>query len=202
MNILTRLGMVDRIPQPNVIANVTASSSILNGEVGRKIIDIVANAPPPSKSNLILDTERTNNNNSNNNMGMGMLMPVTPMLGSVTDSVPQEFSTSEIYAQRLQSFYPSCGIPNFTDPSVWKQPNQREMRLYFDDLSIITPKMTSSLQSKSTNNNDNNGATRRMTQVTILWAKLRLYIFAGPECVNGSAGNTGTDDNNDKSNKT
>lgn len=163
-DILTRLGMVGRVPQ-GPMANVTASS--LNGEVGRKIIDVVANAPPPSKSNLILE-ERQANESNGNGIGLGAGGSMAPGVG-VTDANSNEFATSEIYAQRLQSFYPSCGIPNLTDPSVWKQPNQREMRMYFD---LTIPKSS--------------GGARR-THITIMWAKLRLYIFSGPECVKANS---------------
>lgn len=158
-DILRRLGMVGRVPPSVRMANVTASSS-LNGEIGRKLIDVVANAPPPTRSPLLIDDIQLAANN-NNNKWLNKVSSSSSAIG-VTDM--NEYSTSEVYAKRLQSFYPSCGIPNLTDPLMWRQHNRQEMRLYFD---LTIPKSS-----------DRNGRT----SITIMWAKLQLYVLAGTEC--------------------
>ena len=159
-DILRKLGMVT---PPTVNANITAPS--LNGEAAQKLIEAVVRAPPPTKSSLFINGLLVENGNGNpNSINEQTTTSNSPMGVGVTDV--NEFATSEIYAQRLQSFYPSCGIPNFTIPSVWKHPNQREMRLFFD---LNIPKSSDST---------------RPTHVTIMWAKLRLYVSAGPGCRN------------------
>lgn len=147
--ILRRLGLVGRIPIATV--NVTASS--LNDEVGRKIIDVVNNRPPPT-SNTYLEDQ--------------FLLPNDPNSGGVAVTDTNKLSTSEIYAQRLQSFYSSCEVPNATDVRLWNSIDKQQMKLYFD---VTIPK-----------------STNARTHITIMWAKLRLYMYARPECTQNKLG--------------
>lgn len=135
---------------PASIANVTASS--LNDEVGKKIIDVVKNGPPPTAKTFLEDMALTNERSS--------------ITGGVTS--PNEMPTSEIYAQRLQSFYPSCDVPNNTDVQLWNSMKDQQMKLYFD---LTIPK-----------------STNARTHITIMWAKLRLFMFAKPSCVKNHFG--------------
>lgn len=141
--ILQQLGMT----HPPTASPHLSTPSSLNGEVGKQIIDAVARAPPPTKSPFLYEDSPDS------------LRPTSSYPGGndVTES-------SEHYLQKLQGFHPSCGSPNFTSPSVWKQPNQREMRLHFD---LEIPQK-----------NDR----QRGTHTTIMWAKLRLYVSAAPAC--------------------
>lgn len=141
--ILQRLGLVGRIPAS--IVNVTASS--LNDEAGKKLIDVVKNGPPPTAKTFLDDM-----NSDDLNSGTG-----------VTNTGDNEMPTSEIYAQRLQSFYPSCRIPNYTDVELWNSAKDQQMKLYFD---LTIPK-----------------STNLRTHITIMWAKLRLFMFARANCV-------------------
>lgn len=146
------------------------------------MMDAVARAPPPTKSAYF---GSGGDQVSLENLPYGGAPPNSQQQGDQQAAAPfrttgsplynyqqqqnqqpavKEFATAEIYAQRLQSFYPSCGIPNFTLPSVWKSPNQREMRLYFD---LAIPRMTN---------------LARRSHTTIMWAKLRLFVTAGPGC--------------------
>ena len=168
---------------PSVMPSVTPSS--LQGEAGKQMIDAVARAPPPTKSayfgggpGFTNDQSSLDHNpasyggspNSNSDQGaMPFRTTGNPLYGGYQqqnqqNSLVKEFATAEIYARRLQSFYPSCGIPSFTLPSVWKSPNQREMRLYFD---LNIPRLTN---------------IARRSHTTIMWAKLRLFVTAGPGC--------------------
>ncbi|CAG2121597.1 unnamed protein product, partial [Medioppia subpectinata] len=88
-----------------------------------------------------------------------------------------EISSSEIFAQRLQSFYPSCSVPNHTDPIRWNQMADNEMKLYYD---ITFPR---SVDSRNV--------------VTAVSAKLRLFKFNDPPneriTANNNMGNTVSD---------
>lgn len=163
---------------PSVVPSVTPSS--LLGEAGRQLMDAVARNPPPTKSAYFVGNNQGVENQVVSSFGnQEEKNSATSYPGQSTRNphyqhqqpgqnpnsmLVKEFATAEIYAQRLQSFYPSCGIPNFTLPSVWKSPNQREMRLYFD---LNIPRLTNSV---------------RRSHTTIMWAKLRLFVTAGPGC--------------------
>lgn len=82
----------------------------------------------------------------------------TPRTGAVTGV--NEISSSEIFAERLQSFYPSCSVPNHTDPVLWNQNSDSVMRLYYD---ISFPRSSES-----------------RTEVTAVSAKLRIDKFNDP----------------------
>lgn len=158
---------------PSVVPSVTPSS--LLGEAGRQLMDAVARAPPPTKSAYFGNGGLNEQAVENQVVASSGTNSETTYPGQTTRNplyqqqqpnslLVKEFATAEIYAQRLQSFYPSCGIPNFTLPSVWKSPNQREMRLFFD---LNIPRLTNSV---------------RRSHTTIMWAKLRLFVTAGPGC--------------------
>ncbi|XP_067139287.1 bone morphogenetic protein 2-A-like [Centruroides vittatus] len=70
-----------------------------------------------------------------------------------------------LYAERMQSFYPSCTLPNNTDRNTWD--NQNSFRIFYD---VSVP--------RALINNE----------VNIMLAKLRLYkinnLEVNPECAN------------------
>jgi hypothetical protein len=82
----------------------------------------------------------------------------TPRTRAVTGV--NEISSSEIFAERLQSFYSSCSIPNHTDPMLWNFNTDSEMKLFYD---ITFPRSSES-----------------RTEVTAVSAKLRLHKFNDP----------------------
>lgn len=71
-----------------------------------------------------------------------------------------EIASSEIFAERLQSFYPSCNAPNHTDQNLWKNSRDADMRLFFD---ITFPKSSES-----------------QTELSVVSAKVRLYKINDP----------------------
>ena len=91
-----------------------------------------------------------------------------------------EISSSDIFAERLQSFYPSCSVPNHSDPIIWNMDSQTEMRLFYD---ITFPR-----------------SAEARTEVTAVSAKLRIHKFNDPpnDRITSNIGNTGTGFNFDK----
>lgn len=73
-----------------------------------------------------------------------------------------EISSSEIFAERLQSFYPACSFPNHSDPTLWNQNLDEEMRLYYDI------------------NFSRSSQTQTQTEISVVSAKLRLYKYNDP----------------------
>lgn len=86
-----------------------------------------------------------------------------------------EISSSDIFAERLQSFYPSCSVPNHTDPVLWNVESEVEMRIFYD---ITFPR-----------------SAEARTEVTAVSAKLRIYKFNDPpnDRTTANIGNTGID---------
>ena len=71
-----------------------------------------------------------------------------------------EISSQEIFAERIQSFYPSCSVPNHTDHLLWNTSSEIEMRLFYD---ITFPR-----------------SYQAQTQVNVVSSKIRLFKFNHP----------------------
>ena len=106
---------------------------------------------------------------------MNRVVGVSPTPRTRIDAVTgvNEISTQEIFAERLQSFYPSCSVPNHTDPILWSMGSDFEMKLFYD---ITFPRSAEST-----------------TEVTALSAKLRVFKYNDPpkDRINAQIGNTG-----------
>nr|XP_027203167.1 uncharacterized protein LOC113797052 [Dermatophagoides pteronyssinus] len=137
-------------PTPN---NVTVSSLNVDANVVQ-IKKVVENGNPPIPSS-----------------SSSLLTPITSI--NPTNVRSSSSSLSEIYAQRLQSFYPTCNTNAGYSVNIDHQQQQRqmEMKLYFD---LNIPKLPD-----------------KRTHITIMWAKLRLFMMKGP-CYH-------LNDNNDES---
>ena len=122
-------------PTPN---NVTVSSLNVDANVVQ-IKKVVENGHPPITSS---------------SSSSSLLTPINP-----TNVRSSSSSLSEIYAQRLQSFYPTCNTNSGYSVNTDQQ-QQMEMKLYFD---LNIPKLPD-----------------KRTHITIMWAKLRLFMMKGP----------------------
>jgi len=91
----------------------------------------------------------------------GLPFPYGP-LGSHGISGVNEIGSSEIFAERLQSFYPSCSVPNHTDTTLWYGHGlaNTQMKLFYQ---ITFPK-----------------SVNTRTQINVVTAKLRIYKFKDP----------------------
>ena len=106
---------------------------------------------------------------------MNKVVGVTPTPRTRINTVTgvNEILSSEIFSERLQSFYPSCSVPNHTDPILWNMNSNFEMKLFYD---ITFPRSAES-----------------RTEVTAVSAKLRIFKFNDPlkERTTPEIGNTG-----------
>ncbi|KAH7645230.1 hypothetical protein HUG17_0768 [Dermatophagoides farinae] len=135
------------------VANVTASS--LNADVVQIKQVMEQNNGSPTPKMPIFDQTNIDRNDNN-------------VRSSSSSSSSLSSSSSEVYAQRLQSFYPTCDMTildilqnNDDEQQQKKNENEKmEMKLYFD---LIIPKLPDS-----------------RTHITVMWAKLRLFVFDGP----------------------
>lgn len=163
--ILERLGLNGRIPSPST-SKVTVSSR-LNGEAGRQLIDTVQKNhlfPQYGATSTVsgLATPRS----LFNDLILSQIMspsPIPPGTSIATVTETGDLRNTEIYSQRLQSFYSSCRTPNGTEDDVWVEQADGEMKLYFD---VNIPKSSSV-----------------HTVITVLWAKLRLFVYSEPGCL-------------------
>lgn len=167
--ILQRLGLSGRNPVTPSSSSHSRSMSLFpsattlvnrDNSLARKLLNL---------NNSSADNNNNNNNNASNYFE-DLLSAAAPdgVTNTGSQQNQQDYSTSEFYAQRLQSFYPSCSAPNETDESSWKSTNGRQMRLHFE---VNIPR-----------------SHNVRTHVTIMWAKLRLYLFAAPGCATNRIG--------------
>ncbi|UXI22714.1 hypothetical protein NH340_JMT08656 [Sarcoptes scabiei] len=95
------------------------------------------------------------------------LAPTSPTLSPIETSPAMLKQNIDIYAQRLQSFYPSCQNFDLFMPENFSK--EKDMHLNFD---LIFPRSTDA-----------------RTHIDIQWAKLRLWKLNGPRCFYDDAGN-------------
>lgn len=88
------------------------------------------------------------------------LAPTSPTLSPIETSPAMLQQNIDIYAQRLQSFYPSCQNFDLFMPENFSK--EKDMHLNFD---LIFPRSTDA-----------------RTHIDIQWAKLRLWKLNGPRC--------------------
>ncbi|CAN8021411.1 unnamed protein product [Ixodes persulcatus] len=86
------------------------------------------------------------------------IVRIPPAKTLATAAAGGELTTARtVYSERIQSFYPSCSLPNNTDLSAWNVPGH--LRLHYD---VTFPRPSAG------------------TEITLVSAKLRLYRLPDP----------------------